>query len=166
MQAYSDFKKQINVLLHADSPSIHRSYIIEEFEKKALDLCLSFDTKIQSLQNEISLKNNEINVKNNEMIKIMEKRLSLTQELHTTKESARSIVKYLNLSMKASSHVIARTIIEMIGRENVHSIDLTTRILMENFQREKHLVSDESQFYFDYRPFSVFFLLVIEFEHN
>jgi len=157
MQAYSGFQKQINELLNAHSPSTQRSIIIKDLEKGAFDLCLSFDTKIQSLQNELNAKNNELNSKNDGLIKIMEERFSLAQELHRTKDSARAIIKYLNLSIKASSHVIARTIIEMIAREHVHTINFNTGKLMENFRREKNLVSNESQFYFDYKSFRFFF---------
>jgi hypothetical protein len=113
--------------------------------------------KIQSFQNELNAKNNELIAKDNELIKVMEERFSLAQELHRTKDSARAIIKYLNLSIKASSHVIARTIIEMIAREHVHTINFNTGKLMENFRREKNLVSNESQFYFDYKSFRFFF---------
>jgi hypothetical protein len=132
MQAYSGFQKQINELLNSDSSSTQRSIIIKELEKGAFDLCLLFDTKIQSVQNDLLAKNNEL-------IKVMEERFSLAQKLNRTKDSARAIIKCLNLSIKASSHVIARTIIEMIAREHVHAINLTIRKFMEKFRREKKI---------------------------
>jgi hypothetical protein len=88
MQAYSAFQQKINELLNAYSPSTQGSIIIKDLEKGAFDLCLSFDTKIQSFEN-------ELNAKNNELIKVMGEYFSLVQELHGTKDSARSIIKYL-----------------------------------------------------------------------
>ena len=142
MQAYSGLQKRINELLSSDSSPTQTSIIIKELEKEAFNICLSFDMKIQSLHN-------ELNVKNNELIKTMEERFSLSQELNRTKDSTRSIIKYLNLSINASSHVIARTTIEMVSREHVDSINLTVRRSMERFRREKHLVSNRSLIRFD-----------------
>jgi hypothetical protein len=88
----------------------------------------------------------------------MQERFILAQELNTTKDSARTIIKCLNASLKASSHIIARTIIEMIVHEHINSMNLTIGKLMEKFRRGKNYsVSDESSFYCDYNSFFFFF---------
>jgi hypothetical protein len=69
------------------------------------------------------------------------------QELNQTKDSARAIIKCLNMSLKTSSHIIARTIIEMIAREKFHTITLDITKLMDTFCREnKYSVCDKSSF--------------------
>ncbi|CAF3383158.1 unnamed protein product [Rotaria socialis] len=88
-----------------------------------------FDTKIQSLRDDLLAKGNEL-------FKTMEERFNLVQELNTTKDSAHTIIKCLNISLKASSHAIARTIIEMIVREHVHSMNLAIEKRMDMFRRE------------------------------
>ena len=76
----------------------------------------------------------------------MDERFALAQELTTTKESARGVIKCLNISLKSSSHIVARTIIEMIARDHLHSIDKTIEKRMEQYCRGRsHSVSDISK---------------------
>ncbi|CAF0981507.1 unnamed protein product [Rotaria sp. Silwood1] len=130
MQAFSNFRQHIHHLLNSNSSVGDTTSIVKHLEDEALNLCLSFDTKIQSLRDDLLAKDNEL-------IKTMQERFNLVQELNTTKDSAHTIIKCLNLSLKASSHTIARTIIEMIAREHLHSMNLTIEKLMDKFRREK-----------------------------
>jgi hypothetical protein len=68
----------------------------------------------------------------------MQERFNFAQELNTTKDSARTMIKCLNVSLKASCHVIAHTIIEMIARKHAHAMNLTIGKLMDKFRREKN----------------------------
>lgn len=140
-------------------------------EKAAFDICFLFDKKIQRLRSELDNKNNEMNAKNNEMnaknnqaIKAMGERFSLAAELHKTKESSRIILKYLNISINASSPVIARTIIEMVTQERVNAINSHIQKLMNIFREEKHLVSNKQLSYLDFQALSLF-VLVVQFKH-
>src|SRR5690348_14475194 len=98
MQAYSNFQQRINDILDPNSSlTVDKAIVIKQLEQEARDLCLSFDTKIQFL-------NDRLHEKNDELIKTINERFILTQELNTTKDSARTIIKVLNASLKASSH--------------------------------------------------------------
>ena len=70
---------------------------------------------MQCLHEKIRCLHDDLLAKDNELIKTMHERFNLAQELNTTKDSARTIIKCLNVSLKASSHVVARTITEMIA---------------------------------------------------
>jgi hypothetical protein len=54
------------------------------------------------------------------------------------KDSARSIVKCLNTSLKASSNIVARTIVEMIGSEQLHRIDSAVDTWIDRFCHERN----------------------------
>jgi hypothetical protein len=150
MQAFSDFRQRINHLLHSNSSLADKATFIKQLENEAFDLCLSFDTKIRCLHDNVLAKDNELLARDNELIKTMQERFNLAQELNRTKDSARTIIKCLNVSLKASSHIVARTIIEMIARGDLHSMNLAIEKLMDKFRREKNYsVSDESSFYCD-----------------
>lgn len=56
-------------------------------------------------------------IKENDLIEALKERISITSQLNTTKESTDKIIKYYDISMKAASCTIARTIIEMTIRE-------------------------------------------------
>ncbi len=145
MQAFSDFRQKINHLLDSNSSLADKDTIIKQLENEAFNLCLLFDKEKGCL-------NDTLLTKDNELIKTMQERFALVQELNTTKDSARTIIKCLNVSLKASSHIVARTIIEMIARENLHSMNVAIGQLMEKFRYDyerKHSVSDESSFYCD-----------------
>jgi hypothetical protein len=143
MQALSDFRQQINHIVDSNSPLADKNIIIKQLENEAFNLCLSFDTKMRCLHDNLL-------VKDNELIKTMQERFDLAQEFNTTKDSARMIIKCLNVSLKASSLIVARTIIEMIAREHLHSMNLAIEKLMDKFRRERNYsVSDESLFYCD-----------------
>ena len=86
----------------------------------------------------------------------MEERFSLAHELNRAKDTVRAIVKCLNSSINASSPVIARTIIEIIAREHVHTINSSVRKRMEKFRRKKHLVSNKLLLYLGSKHFLFF----------
>ena len=147
MQAFLNFRQHIHRLLSSNSSVGDTIFIVKQLEDEALNLCLSFDTKIQSFRDDLHAKDNDLHAKDNELIKTMQERFDLVQELNTTKDSAHKIIKCLNISLKASSHTIARTIIEMIVREHLHSMNLAIEKLMDKFRREKnYYVSSKSLF--------------------
>jgi chorismate mutase len=85
----------------------------------------------------------KIDEKNNDLIKTLKERIDLGDQLNMTKESTNKIIKCYNMSMKAASHTIARTIIEMIAREHAQNIYLSVEKLMHQFRLEKkYPVSD------------------------
>lgn len=150
MQAFSNFRQHIHNIPDSNPLGDNTNAIVRRLEDEALNLCLSFDTKMHSLQDDLLGKNNELIKRDEELIKVMNERLSLVQELNTTKDSARTIIKCLNTSLKASSHTIARTIIEMIAREHFHTINLHVEKLMDKFRREKNYsVSNRPSFHLD-----------------
>ncbi|CAF1006859.1 unnamed protein product [Rotaria sordida] len=131
MQAFLNFRQHIHRLLNSNSSVGDTTFIVKHLEDEASNLCLSFDTQIQSLRDDLLAKDNEL-------IKTMQERFNLLQELNTNKDSAHTIIKCLNISLKASSHTIARTIIEMIAREHLHSMNLAIEKLMDKLRREKN----------------------------
>ncbi|CAF1024630.1 unnamed protein product [Rotaria sordida] len=131
MQAFLNFRQHIHRLLNSNSSVGDTTFIVKHLEDEASNLCLSFDTQIQSLRDDLLAKDNEL-------IKTMQERFNPLQELNTTKDSAHTIIKCLNISLKASSHTIARTIIEMIAREHLHSMNLAIEKLMDKLRREKN----------------------------
>ena len=146
MQAFTEFRQYIRDLFDSNSCA-DKSVIVRQLEHEAFQLCLSFDTKIQSLNDNLQSLNGTLHKKDNDLIRTMDERFNLAQELTATKESARSVIKCLNISLKSSSHIVARTIIEMISRDHLHSIDKTIERRMEQFRRERgHSVSDNSRF--------------------
>ena len=60
------------------------------------------------------------------------------EELHMAKDSARFLVKCLNTSLKASSNIVARTIVEMIGHEQLHRIDVSVDTWIDRFCCERN----------------------------
>ena len=142
MQAFADFRQQINNILDSNSSIVDKPNIVRQLEQPALNVCLSFDTQIRALNDllhtETRALNDILRAKNDDIVKAMQERFDFSQELNTTKDSARTLVKCLNLSLKSSCHVVARTIIEMITRGQFESLNLATEELMNRFRREKN----------------------------
>ena len=133
--------------MDSDPLCADKSANVRQLKHEAFQLSLSFDTKTQSLSDHLYKKNFEL-------LRTMEERFSLSQELTATKEFVRSVIKCLNILLKSSSHLVARTIIEMISREYLDSIDKTIAKRMEQFSRERsHSVSDASTVRFDRKFF-------------
>ena len=142
MEAFSSFRQQIhNILSSLNSSLDDKTSIVKELETAALNVCLSFDQKLQPL-------NDNLHKKNDYLIETLQERNNLVDELNKTKDSARAVIKCLNMSLKTSSHIVARTIIEMIVREQFHAMTIAITKLMDTFCREKNYsVSDKSSFY-------------------
>ena len=138
MQAFLNFRQHIHRLLSSNPSVGDTTFIVKHPEDEALNLCLSFDTKIQSLRDDLLAKDNEL-------IKTMQERFDLVQELNTTKDSAHKIINCSNISLKASSHTIARTIIEMIAREHLHSMNLAIEKLMDKCKVMGNLILRQIQ---------------------
>lgn len=98
----------------------------KDFEDEMLHLFLKIDSTLAKSQE-------VLNMKNDELIKTMAKSQGLESELYMVKDSARSIVKCLNMSLKASSNIIARTIIEMVARDQLHLIDVSVESSIHKF---------------------------------
>ena len=81
MQAFLNFRQHIHRLLSSNSSVGDTNFVVKHLEDEALNLCFSFDTKIQSLRDDLLAKDNEL-------IKTMQERFDLVQELNTSKESA------------------------------------------------------------------------------
>ncbi|CAF4307557.1 unnamed protein product [Rotaria sp. Silwood2] len=125
MQDYADFRKSIrDFLLLNPSPSPADTVaILERLENQVFDICSSLGSKIDET--------------NNDLIKTLKERIDLGDQLNMTKESTNKIIKCYNMSMKAASHTIARTIIEMIARGHTQEIYLSVEKLMNQFRLEK-----------------------------
>ncbi|UJR23898.1 hypothetical protein I4U23_026870 [Adineta vaga] len=87
-------------------------------------MCPSFDNKLQFFQETLSTKSNDL-------IKRADEQFKLVQELNLTKESARTVIECLNASLKASCHVIARTVIEVILQQK--DVDIVTTFVHPKF---------------------------------
>ena len=131
MQAFVNFRQRMNDLFNASPSTIDRTTILKELEEEALNLCLSFDNQTRSLYENLLSKDGKLP-------QLMEQRLDLDHQLNTTKESAGTLIRCLNISLKSSCHVIARTIIEMITHGQFQKICSNTELLMERFRREKN----------------------------
>jgi len=129
MQNYADFRKSIRDFLLLNPSPADTVAILERLENQVFDICSSLGSKIDE--------------KNNDLIKALKERIDLGDQLNMTKESTNKIIKCYNMSMKAASHTIARTIIEMIAREHAQEIYLSVEKLMHQFRLEKkYSVSD------------------------
>ncbi|CAF1411452.1 unnamed protein product [Adineta ricciae] len=73
-----------------------------------------------------------------ELLELTKQRFDLAHQLNTMKESAGAVIRCLNISLKSSCHLIARTIIEMITHGQFQAICTNIELLMERFRREKH----------------------------
>ncbi|CAF4035549.1 unnamed protein product [Rotaria sp. Silwood1] len=127
MQNYADFRKSIrDFLLLNPSPSPADTVaILERLEKQVFGICSSLGSKMDE--------------KNNDLIKPLKERIDLGDQLNITKESTNKIIKCYNMSMKAASHTIARTIIKMIARGHAQEIYSSVEKLMNQFRLEKNL---------------------------
>ncbi|UJR09455.1 hypothetical protein I4U23_013694 [Adineta vaga] len=125
MQNYADFRKCIrDFILSNPSPSPADTFaILDQLENQVFDICSSLGSKIDE--------------KNNDLIKTLKERIDIGDQLNTTKESTNKIIKCYNMSMKAASCTIARTIIEMTAREHAQEIYLSVEKLMNQFRLEK-----------------------------
>lgn len=139
MQSYADIRKSIhNFLLNPSSSPADTNAFLQQLENQVFDICFSLSSTIDE-------KNSVINEKNNDLIKTLRERIDLSDQLVKTKESISALIKCYNMFMKAASHTIARTIVEMTAREYAHSIYSSVEKLMHRFRLERNLrVSDRS----------------------
>ena len=138
MQSFANFRQRMHDLLNTSSSTIDRATIFKELEEEAFTLCLSFDNQIRSHDNQIRSLYENLLSKDAELLRSMEQRLDLDHKLNTTKESASTLIRCLNISLKSSCHVIARTIIEMITNDQFRKISQATELLMERFRQERN----------------------------
>ena len=116
MEAFNLFKERLNQL---KSPAfIDKNQCIDKIEELAFQLCLSNDVKLNDVngkfldaQQKLNNSHEKLVEKSDELIKILKSVHELEKELDTTKESSRKIIRCLNLSLKTSTTLIARTII-------------------------------------------------------
>ncbi|CAF1330065.1 unnamed protein product [Adineta ricciae] len=88
---------------------------LDQLENQVFDICSASTSKINEWRS-------KLDGKNNDMIETLKERNNIFSELSKTKESINKIIKCYNMSMKAASCTIARTIIEMIPREHPRKI--------------------------------------------
>ncbi|CAF1126341.1 unnamed protein product [Adineta ricciae] len=144
MQAFVNFRQKINDLSNANPSTIDSTMILKQLEEEprrvrsmerwfweALNLCLSCDNEVRSLHEKLLSKSDEL-------LELTQQRFDLAHQLNTMKESAGAVISCLNISLKSSCHVIARTIIEMITHGQFQAICTNIELLMERFRPEKH----------------------------
>ena len=68
----------------------------------------------------------------------MKEHLDLTKELNITKESAGRVIRCLNISLKSSCNVVARSIIEMVIHGEYTRICDNVEFIMNRFRRESN----------------------------
>ena len=138
MEGFAAFKTKWMVMISKDGV-VFDDGLRKHFEDEMFDIFLNISSTLQDSSRKNSEKDNklldvydkldnahvQLNMKNEELIKTMTKAHDFENELYMVKSSARSIVKCLNVSLKASSNIIARTIIEMVCRDQLHLIDLS-----------------------------------------
>ena len=123
--------EMFNIFLNISSTLQDSTRKISETDQKLVDV---YD-KLGNVYDKLDNVHVQLNMKNEELIKTMTKAHDFENELYMVKSSARSIVKYLNMSLKASSNIIARAIIEMVCRDQLHLIDLSVENSLHKFCR-------------------------------
>ena len=115
--------------------------ILQRLKNQLFDICSSLSSKLEEKNNELKGKSDELEKKKlNESLK---KRNNLHDQLNMMKESRNKIIKYYHMLMKAASHTIARTIIEVFARGYAEEIYSFVNKLMYQFCRQnKYSVSN------------------------
>jgi hypothetical protein len=143
MQNYSDFRKSVQDFLRLNPSPADTVAILGRLENQVLDICSSLNSKIDEKNNDLIKAHNDLFKAHNDVIKALKERIDLSDELNMMKESTNKIIKCYNMSMKAASHTIARTIIEMTARGHAQEIYSSVEKLMNQYRLEKrYSVSD------------------------
>jgi hypothetical protein len=130
MDVFDRSRKIINDLINEFDFNGDRSIISKQVEDELFSICLKFDNRIQSFHDRSTSKVDELH----ELMK---------QHWDLTKESAGCVIRCLNISLKSSCNIIARSIIEMIIHGEYKRICNNVELIMNNFRRESnHSVSE------------------------
>jgi hypothetical protein len=145
MDEFVRSRKTINDLINEFNFNGDRSVISRQIEDELLSICHKFDNRIQSLNDrltskgdELCAKGDELCAKSDELCGLMKQHLDLTKELNITKESAGCVIRCLNISLKSSCNVVARSIIEIIIHGEYTRICNNVESTMNNFRRESN----------------------------
>ena len=140
MDQYYEFRQNIRNFIGSNptpSPSDAVDFL-KQLEDNALDFFLSMNRTADDLRSQLVKKSDD-------MITILKQRIELVDQLNVMKDSTQKMIKYYNMSIKAASHTIARTVIEMVIREHVQGVCFSVEKLMYEFRTQKqYSVSDSS----------------------
>ena len=151
MEVYNEFKNQLRDIVVKHESCFNQHDLIQKIEENMFPLFLSFDTKLNAVyknllekddklhekDDKLHEKDDKLHEKNDELLKTLRQLNHLEKKLFTAKESTHKIIKCLNISLKASTNIVARTIIESISRQEARLISSSIDALIDKFCREK-----------------------------
>lgn len=117
----------------------HRRQFEDEIFNLFLEVDLSSQNKIDVIHVKLNDAQQMLNKKNDELIQTIHQSHQLEKDLENVKNTTRSIVKYLNVSLKASTNIIARTIIEMTLRDHLNVLVTSVETLIVKFCEENNV---------------------------
>ena len=117
---------------------------LRQIEDEVLITYQKFDNEVKALTKDILTKTNDLQSKTSQCEVLTKEQFDLYKELVSTKESAGSLIKFLNISLKSSSIVVARTIVEMSCRGELQRIVANAESVANSFRRNNDNVSQHT----------------------
>ena len=131
------------MLKHAQTNGAE-SMDLRQIEDEVLITYQKFDNEVKALTKDILTKTNDLQSKTSQCEVLTKEQFDLYKELVSTKESAGSLIKFLNISLKSSSIVVARTIVEMACRGELQRIVANAESVANSFRRNNNNVSQHT----------------------
>ena len=117
---------------------------LRQIEDEVLLTYQKFDNEVKALTKDLLTKTNDLQSKTSQCEVLIKEQFDLYKDLVSTKESAGSLIKYLNISLKSSSIVVARTIVEMTCKSELQSIVTNAESVANSFRRNNNYVSQHA----------------------